>query len=102
MEKRDLIETEIEKTLNSLDGMDRAEVNPFLYTKIANRLDEQETSESRFNFKVAIAVVIVCLLINLVTYFYSPWNSYTTEYDRETKLQTVATEYSFSNNYYLY
>lgn len=35
------LEWKIEKTLNSLDGIQRADSNPFLYTRIKAAIDEQ-------------------------------------------------------------
>ncbi|MCE1165992.1 MAG: hypothetical protein LWX07_11395 [Bacteroidetes bacterium] len=66
MEKRDKIEEEIEKTLNSLDGISGAEANPFLYTRIEARLNEQPADRSRLYGYVMAAVII--LLINLFSF----------------------------------
>ena len=41
MEKKD-IQNEIEKTLNSLGGLQKAEANAFLYEKVMSRLEKPE------------------------------------------------------------
>ena len=45
-EKKD-IESRIEETLNSLDGIRRAEANPFLFTRIQARLDRSRSGFER-------------------------------------------------------
>lgn len=93
---------EADKTLQILDGISRAEANPFLFSKIIKRMEEAETVGKRFNFKLAIAVVVICILTNLASYFYISGNNYSADYEREFKLKTLATEYSLTNNYYFY
>ncbi|MCX6163902.1 MAG: hypothetical protein NTU73_03410 [Ignavibacteriae bacterium] len=93
---------EAEKTLQALDGIGRVEANPYLFSKIINGMEAGGQEEKRFNFKLAIAVVAICILTNLASYFYTPVNSYSAEYEREFKLKTLATEYSSTNNYYFY
>jgi hypothetical protein len=111
MEKKDLIENEIEKTLSSLGGISRAEANPFLYTKIANRIGKAEQFEKKFNFKFALGVVISCIVINLAAYLFIPQyintDTYTTPATisadtRESQIKSFASEYSSINNIYFY
>lgn len=112
MENKDLIENEAEKTLQSLDGISRAEANPFLFTKISARLDEPEKSGFKFNFKLALGVVIACIFINLAAFIFIPRDIYTgtdtstntsvkTE-TREDRIKSFASEYSSINNIYFY
>lgn len=68
MEKRNKIEEEIEKTLNSLDGITGAQANPYLYTRIESRMHEQQADSSRLYGYVLAAVVI--LLINIFSFVY--------------------------------
>jgi hypothetical protein len=70
LDKRD-IEQRIEDTLNSLDGMSRAEANPFIYTRIQARLKRTKTGVERivlFAGKPAFAflVLVVVISTNLV------------------------------------
>jgi hypothetical protein len=102
MEKEELIESEIEKTLNSLDGIGRAEANPFLYTKIANRINEAEAGEKKFNFKLALGIVITCMIINLAAFLFIPQYTDSAYYTREYQIESFASEYSSINNFYFY
>lgn len=66
----DHIKQEVEKTLQSLNGIARASANPFLFTRIKAKLQQQENSvwEKIFSFVsrpvVAIALVLVVMAIN--------------------------------------
>jgi hypothetical protein len=68
MEKKN-IKQEIEKTLNSLEGMQRAEMHGFLFEKIKARLREEtglKATGFSFSWKLAAAFVII-ISINIFT-----------------------------------
>lgn len=112
MEKRNLIENEAEKTLKALDGIGKAEVNPYLYSKIINGINEPVRTEKKFNFRLALAVMIICFLTNLATMLSVQSSSSTTAGTTVTvnpadslkyaKIKSFASEYSSTNNYYFY
>lgn len=52
MQRHNDIERRIEETLNSLDGMHRAEANPFIYTRIQAKLAARK---SVFDKVIAVA-----------------------------------------------
>ena len=68
------IEKRVEETLNSLDGMRRAEANPFLYTRIQARLQQSRSGLERlilmagkpaFAFLVLVIVVATNIMVML-------------------------------------
>jgi|SRR5690606_19246008 hypothetical protein len=64
------IEKRIGQTLNSLDGIRRAEPKPWLYTRIMKRLDKEEDRSiwgaiSSFLARPAVAIVGLCLILVL-------------------------------------
>ena len=66
--KQDL-EKKIEETLNSLDGLQRAEANPFLPAKIRHRLREADQSPilpAQWSWRL-VAVMIVFVVLNIIT-----------------------------------
>ena len=66
LDKRD-IEQRIEDTLNSLDGISRAEANPFIYTRIQARLKRARTGVERivlFAGKPAFAFLVLVVVIS--------------------------------------
>ena len=102
MEKRELIENEAEKTLQSLEGIGRAEANPFLFTKIAGRLGEPGQVEKKFNFKLALGVLIIFTLVNISSYIYVQKDSFVSDYSREYQIYSLTSEYFSINNFYFY
>ena len=69
-EKHDM-DKRIEETLNSLEGMRRAEANPFLYTRIQARLGRSRSALEQivlFAGKPAFAffVLVIVLVTNLM------------------------------------
>jgi hypothetical protein len=106
MGKEDLIENEIEKTLNSIDGIGRAEANPYLYSKIMNRMDEPGDAIKNFNFKLALTIVVICVLVNLGAFLVLPQYTNTdttvTGDSREYNIKTFTSEYYSINNIYFY
>ncbi|HTY08909.1 MAG TPA: hypothetical protein VMF29_07070 [Candidatus Edwardsbacteria bacterium] len=53
---------QVEKTLSSLDGLQRAPANPFLYQKIRQRMDGRRAAE-RVNPALAWRLAAACLLL---------------------------------------
>jgi hypothetical protein len=107
------IKQEVEKTLQSLDGIARAGVNPFLFTRIKAKLQQQENNgwEKIFSFisrpAVAIAVVLVVMAINGWVIFNSTsvkqnltaenGNTGISEIANEYNLLANATNYDYEN-----
>lgn len=61
MERQNKTEDEVEKTLESLDGIKRAEANSFLFTRIETRLEKPENYGAHIIRYVLIAAVILVL-----------------------------------------
>ena len=69
MEKR----YNIEEIINSLDGIQRAEPQPFLFTRIMGRMRKEEKTFDQVIYKLitrpALVLAIGCFFIGLNTYF---------------------------------
>ena len=68
MTSKEKIQQEIEQTLQCLDGVKRAEANPFLFTRIKARMAKKDSLwERTFSFisKPAIAMAIVLLVMTV-------------------------------------
>lgn len=66
MEKKDRIDKLVEETLESLDGMDRAKANPFLFTRVEARLKHGRSGWERLTAYVsrpAFALAMLCMVI---------------------------------------
>ncbi len=89
------INTEIEKTLNSLDKLQKAEMHPFLYEKIRHRMQEGKNKPVNgvvFSWKMAFAFTVI-LSINVL----ACWN-----YKKDVVVQDTNTSASNTSpdNYY--
>lgn len=98
MTRKEQIQQEIEKTLQSLDNMKRAEANPFLFTRIKARMQKNDNGwERTFSFisrpAVALAIVILVMTVNA----WAVWGS-TTEKNITTDNNNVSTS-ELANEY---
>lgn len=73
MNKEEYILEEVEKTLNSIDALHKLEVNPFLYTRIKTRIENDTDIYSRKEkvvFVLKPATLVLILLLNIITAVY--------------------------------
>jgi hypothetical protein len=95
------IHEEAEKTLESLDGIQRAAANPYLFTRIEARLEKEEKSSwSRAltlisRPSVAVPAIVLTILINTAIFFEFKSEKVQTPQDEE---QVFASEYNLSDN----
>jgi len=69
MTSQEKIQQEIEQTLQCLDGVKRADANPFLFTRIKARMDRKANIwERAFSFiskpAIAVAFVVAVMAVN--------------------------------------
>ena len=78
MKDKQQIQQEVEKTLNSLDNIQRAEASPYLFTRVKAALQKEEKSfwtiATGFLSKpvVAIATILITIMINAAVFFNAP------------------------------
>src|SRR5437016_14269609 len=104
---KDILIKKVEDTLNSIEGIKQAESNPFLYTKIQEKLNNKKILPVRQNMLVLrfAVILIAALLLNIYTYFTYPEsekNTSNTTYNREENLKSFAKEYSITGSTYNY
>jgi hypothetical protein len=91
--KNENIEQRIEETIESLNGLQCAEANSFLYTKIEQRLRTPKltnTYEKSF-YKLSFALILF-IVLNVFTYSKFYGNT-TKEGAAKTGIEAFATEY---------
>jgi hypothetical protein len=96
------LNTKIENTLNSIDSLKTAEANPFLYSKIMNRIKEAEQPSVKFSHSYVWKLAVVFLF--LITVNFLVLISYSGKY-KESKTDSFTTflnEYSIINQTYNY
>ena len=69
MTSKENIQQEIDQTLQCLDGVKRAEANPFLFTRIKARMVKKDSVwERTFSFisrpAIALAIVLLVMAVN--------------------------------------
>jgi membrane-bound ClpP family serine protease len=95
------IQEEVEKTLESLDGIQRAAANPFLFTRLKARLEKEEKSfwSTALTFisrpSVAVPAIVLTILVNTAIFFEFKSEKVQTPQDEE---QVFASEYNLSDN----
>lgn len=94
--KKQQIESEVQRTLASLDQLQRLEGNPFLATRVLAQWErEQETAmQTSRNWKWQWALVAILLIINSFAVL-PKWLNFNA---REDHLNSIAAEYSFDVN----
>jgi len=109
MKNKEDIQHEIDKTLQCLDGIKRAEANPFLYTRILARMQKDNGWEKVISFisrpAVVFATLVILMAINGVTFFNTTDENSTTrnesfataDFDDEYNLVSTI-NYDYENN----
>ena len=98
MTNNDLIQQEVEKTLQSLDGVQRAEANPYLFTRIKARMEKNTSWEHISSFVsrpvIAFATLLLIMAINAFVLFSTGKNEGTGT--GEIAVTDIADEYNSS------
>jgi len=100
MNNKKRIQEEVEKTLESLDGIERAGSSPYLFTRIKARLEKEEKSfwSMALTFisrpSVAVPAIVLTILINTAIFFEFRSERVQTPQDEEV----FASEYNLSDN----
>ena len=101
MNDKKRIQEEVEKTLESLNGIQRAAADPYLFTRIEARLEKEEKSfwSRALTFisrpSVAVPAIVLTILINTAIFFEFKSEKVQTPQDEE---QVFAGEYNLSDN----
>ncbi len=99
MDKNQKILDEVKKTISLLDNVKNIEPNPFLYTRIATRLDaevhKQISSSKEFAFRVLRQFVFAVLfLFNAYSVLSYLSDGSEDELTRQTYIKNIIAEYS--------
>lgn len=67
MKKQEKIEQEIKKTLSQFEKAEVLQPNPYLFTRVQQRLDEQNKRRNNFSRALKPAFFSVLLAVNMLT-----------------------------------
>ena|SRR5215469_16690090 len=102
MKNKEQIQHEVDKTLDSLEGIQQASVNPYLFTKIKAALKKEEKNvwSRALSFisrpSVAFATIIIAIFINAILFFEFR-SSQHPQSSREGE-QVFASDYNLADN----
>jgi hypothetical protein len=97
-----------DEILNSLEGVKRAGVPDFFYTRLMARMEKGLPAGNNKTWILkpvyAMAVIILVLIINAFVFFNTKDDESTSEIvnDNETLQQSIAAEYSLTDNNSIY
>src|SRR2546421_11717840 len=101
MKNKQHIQKEVDETLDSIDGIQRAAANPFLFTRIKEKMAKKEKGAWGIAIDLitrpafAVAAIVLIILINLAIFFQNqPESVQTTAQDGE---QLFASEYNLGS-----
>ena|SRR5258708_37703639 len=101
MKNKQQIEQEVKKTLDSFNGIQRAEANPYLFTRVKAKMQTEEKSfwGKAFAFisrpSVSFTAIVVAIFINAAVFFEFRSKPVQTTQEEE---QVFASEYNLSAN----
>ncbi|OEK05751.1 hypothetical protein [Roseivirga misakiensis] len=100
------IEEKINLTLNSLEGLGKAEASPFFYSKLEARMQDELTSSiGRFafigNLRMSVAVLGLILILNFASLFLLSSSSQDT-FEGESDISLVSQDYFSGSDDYDY
>ncbi|WP_421775432.1 hypothetical protein [Gracilimonas sp.] len=103
MKNQKQTDREVEKTLASLDGIERANTDDFFYSRVTAQLEKRNKARESSGFGVAFAAAAVFIILVLNLIFISQYDPATdaTATTRTEVVEQLASDYqSFDLNYY--
>jgi len=100
--RKDITEL-VDKTISSLDGINRAEAPGYFLAKTKAKLYRSEQKEERFQFRrpvLLIAVLTLFLIMNSLVLLHVQSNSRYTHTDKASYVDGFAKEYGFTTSDY--
>jgi hypothetical protein len=100
--KKEDIQHKVEEVMQSLDGAQRAEASPYLYSKVMNRLQNKTASSRKFlrlSWELAFAMILFTGL-NIAAFFYFKQDD--SQNDDNGSITSLANEYTINSNNYNY
>ena len=99
METKNKIQEEINLTMQSIDGIKRADVNPYLFNKVMSRINENDETSVASNrgFRLAFVMLTLFIVVNIFTIFMIQKSSNQNTYTREQNINNITYEYFLTN-----
>jgi hypothetical protein len=100
MNKKEKIQSEIDKTLSLFDAKEYLTPNPYFYTRVNQRLNEKQKKEFSFSAIIKPAFFTALIAINLTTaLWYMSSDNLTYQTDEKTALTDILkTDFNLETN----
>ena len=103
MEPKKSTQHHIDDILNSIDGISRAELSPFFYTRVQANLSKRSETEGRFwsvitRPAVSLVTFSLLLILNIAAISHFIKTSKQTDTQTSTGIQGFAQEYSLTSS----
>ena len=86
----------VEDAMNSLEGLNRVEANPFLYGKVQNRLASRQNTKGYGKWMYSFAFAL-CILIILNVYSYSSFTNSKSIKGNHSGIEAFANDYNINS-----
>jgi len=100
MEKQIKIEEEIQKTMQSIDGLERLKANPFMFQRIQAKIEEEANEKLpilKVNYLVALLIIVLLNVLTL-SYYYKDASNVTKRVNTEN-IKSISKEYNINTIY---
>lgn len=100
MEKHNKIEEEIQKTMESIEGLERMKANPFMFQRVHARIEEESNERLpilRVNYVVALLIIFLLNVLTLA-YYYEDVSSVKNSIKSEN-IKSISKEYNINTVY---
>ena len=96
------LQEEIERTMQSIDGLEKLKPNPFMFQRVQARIEEEANEKLpilRVNYLVMLLIIVLLNVLTLV-YFYKDASSAKNSV-KSKNIQSISKEYNINTNYNL-
>jgi hypothetical protein len=100
MEKHNKIEEEIQKTMRSIEGLERVKANPYMFQRVQARIEEDANERMpilKVNYVVALLIIVLLNVLTLA-YFYKDASNAKNSVKSES-IQSISKEYNINTVY---
>lgn len=100
MKNEEKIKKEIEKTLSQFEKIETLEPNPFLYTRIQQRINEQGKSKISFSTILKPAFFSVLFAFNIFTtiWYMSSTDEYFVDESNQGLVEVLSSDFNLEND----
>ena len=93
MRNKEEIDKEVEKTMRSLDGAERAVTDDYFFSRLESRIENREEAHSRTALSWSFAAVMLIIIGNMITLYYYAGGEVADSNGSSEEIAAMADEY---------